>query len=79
MIHVKQRPARREHHANLSMEDGVTTNEFYYLLLVIGAFGAFAVGMSLATLQDMAWRRRQQAVPVAASRAPAHDVHRLAA
>jgi hypothetical protein len=79
LIHVKQRPARREHHAGLSMEAGVTTNEFYYLLLVIGAFGAFAVGMSLATLQDLAWRRREQAVPIATSRAPARDVRRLAA
>ena len=61
-----------------SMEDGVTTTEFYYLLLVLGAFGAFAVGMILATLQDMAWRRRQ-AVAAPASRAPGQDVRRLAA
>jgi hypothetical protein len=60
------------------MEDGVTTTEFYYLLLVLGAFGAFAVGMSVATVQDKAWRRRQ-AVTVAPSRAPAHDERRLAA
>lgn len=56
----------------------MTTTEFYYLLLVLGAFGAFAVGMILATLQDMAWRRRQ-AVSAPASRAPVHDVRRLAA
>jgi len=36
----------------------VTTTEFYYLLLVIGSFGAFAVGMILATIQDKAWARR---------------------
>ena len=42
-----------------SMEDGVTTTEFYYLLLVLGAFGAFAVGVILVTLQDKAWQRRE--------------------
>jgi hypothetical protein len=41
------------------VEDGVTTTEFYYLLLVIGAFAAFAVGMILATMQDKAWSRRE--------------------
>lgn len=51
-----------------SMEDGVTTTEFYYLLLVLGAFGAFAVGMSLATVQHKAWVRRQAAAAVAVSR-----------
>jgi hypothetical protein len=52
------------------VEDGVTTNEFYYLLLVLGAFGAFAVGISLALVQDRAWVRRQAAATVAASRSP---------
>ena len=51
-----------------SMEDGVTTSEFYYLLLVIGAFGAFAVGVSLAMFQDRMWVRRQAAATVAANR-----------
>jgi hypothetical protein len=40
------------------MEDSVTTNEFYYLVLVIGAFGAFATGVSAATMQYRAWLRR---------------------
>ena len=52
-----------------SMEDGVTTTEFYYLLLVLGAFGAFAVGMILATIQHKAWVRHQAAATVAVSRA----------
>jgi hypothetical protein len=46
------------------MEDNVTTNEFYYLVLVIGAFGAFAVGVSVATMQYKAWLRHMTvAVP----------------
>ena len=54
----------------------MTTTEFYYLLLVLGAFGAFAVGMILATIQDKAWQRREaglrgQASKVAETRSPA--------
>jgi hypothetical protein len=37
----------------------MTTNEFYYLVLVLGAFIAFAVGMSAAMAQYQAWRRGQ--------------------
>jgi hypothetical protein len=33
----------------------MTTNEFYYLLLVIGAFGSFAVGTALAMLKYREW------------------------
>jgi hypothetical protein len=58
------------------LEDGVTTTEFYYLLLVLGAFGAFAVGMSLATMQHKAWLRRQAAASVAVSGGPGKDVGR---
>ena len=36
----------------------MTTNEFYYLVLVIGAFGAFAAGLSVATIQYSAWLRQ---------------------
>jgi hypothetical protein len=54
------------------MEDGVTTNEFYYLVLVLGAFGAFAIGTSLATIQYKTWLRRQ----VAARRVPDKDAGR---
>jgi hypothetical protein len=39
------------------MEGSVTTNEFYYLLLVIGAFGAFATALSVATVRYKAWLR----------------------
>jgi hypothetical protein len=39
------------------MEGSVTTNEFYYLILVLGGFGAFAAAMALATIQYRAWRR----------------------
>jgi hypothetical protein len=41
------------------MEDRMTTNEFYYLILVLGAFGAFAVGVLTASLRYTAWLRRQ--------------------
>jgi hypothetical protein len=30
-------------------------NEFYYLLLVLGAFGGFAVAMVIATLRYKTW------------------------
>jgi hypothetical protein len=43
------------------MESAVTTTEFYYLLLVLGAFGAFAAAMSLATIQYRAWLRGTKA------------------
>lgn len=45
------------------------TNEFYFLVMVLGAFGAFALAMVIATLQYKAWLRRtagQQ--PAAANR-----------
>jgi hypothetical protein len=42
------------------MEDHVTTNEFYYLILVLGAFACFAVGVLTATLRYKAWLRRQE-------------------
>jgi hypothetical protein len=58
------------------MEDSVTTNEFYYLVLVIGAFGAFAVGVSVATIQYKAWLRRV-AVAVPASRSLDKQASRL--
>jgi hypothetical protein len=67
-MHVKRSSAGRKHHAVLSMEDSVTTNEFYYLLLVLGAFAAFALGTSVATLQYKAWLHRQGTVPAAHSR-----------
>lgn len=52
----------------------MTTNEFYYLLLVLGAFAEFAVGTSVATLQYKAWLRRQATAPAAPSRKPDKDV-----
>jgi hypothetical protein len=42
------------------MEDQMTTNESYYLILVLGAFGCFAVGTLTATLRYKAWVRRQE-------------------
>lgn len=38
----------------------MTTTEFYYLILVLGAFGCFAVGVLTATLRYKAWLRRQE-------------------
>lgn len=37
----------------------MTTNEFYYLILVLGAFGIFAVAVLTATLRYKAWLRQQ--------------------
>jgi hypothetical protein len=33
-------------------------NEIYYLILVLGAFGAFSVAMIALTLKDKAYARR---------------------
>lgn len=41
-----------------SMEGGVTTNEFYYLLLVLSAFGTFAAAMSIEAVRYNVWLRR---------------------
>jgi len=50
----------------------MTTNEFYYLILVLGAFGSFAVGVVIATVRYKAWLRRQERVATARLvRAPA--------
>ena len=35
-------------------------NELYYLLLVVAAFGGFAVAMVVATLQYKAWMKRSR-------------------
>jgi hypothetical protein len=35
----------------------MTTNEFYYLLFVLIAFGAFALGTAITTLQYKSWVR----------------------
>jgi hypothetical protein len=43
-------------------EDHVTTNEFYYLILVLGAFACFAAGVLTATLRYKAWLRRQESL-----------------
>ena len=45
------------------------TADFYFLVMVLGAFGAFAIAMVIATLQYKAWVRRMPAEqPVAANR-----------
>jgi len=61
-----------------SVEDGVTTNEFYYLLLVLFAFGAFAVGTGIAMIQYRAWRRRVPVRAAAAAKVPVEPMRRAA-
>ena len=39
----------------------MTTNEFYYLILVLGSFGAFAVGLFVARFQYQTWQRHSEA------------------
>ena len=41
----------------------MTNNEFYYLVLVIAAFGTFGVSLAIAHHQYKKWRDRQAAVP----------------
>jgi hypothetical protein len=36
----------------------MTINELYYLLLLLGGFGSFAVGLALAMLKYKAWVRK---------------------
>ena len=36
------------------------TNEFYYLLLVVGAFGGFAIAMVVATLRYKSWVKHNE-------------------
>ncbi len=42
-------------------------NEFYYLVMVIAAFGAFALAMVVATLRYKAWKTQQQAASATAT------------
>ena len=35
------------------------SHEFYYLLLVLGAFGGFAVSVVIATLQYKMWLKQK--------------------
>ena len=36
------------------------TNDFYFLVMVLGAFGAFAIAMIIATVQYKTWQKRTQ-------------------
>ena len=38
----------------------MANDEYYYLLLVLGAFGAFSIAMLTATIQDRAYARRSK-------------------
>jgi len=38
----------------------VTTNEFYYLILVLAAFGTFAFGLAVARLEYAMSRRKRR-------------------
>lgn len=42
------------------LEDRVKTNEFYYLVLVLGAFGTFALALAVARLQYVVARRKRR-------------------
>jgi hypothetical protein len=58
----------------------MTTNEFYYLILVLGAYACFAVGVLTATLRYKAWLRRLERTAVQPDRAePAKRVFARAA
>jgi hypothetical protein len=47
----------------------MATNDFYFLVMVLGAFGAFALAMVIATLQYRAWLRQTASEkPLAANR-----------
>ncbi len=42
-------------------------NEFYYLVMVVAAFGAFGVAMVVATVRYYAWKKQPQATSAAAT------------
>jgi hypothetical protein len=44
------------------LEDPMTTNEFYYLLLVCGAFAVFGISLALAYLRYKQWLKQQARV-----------------
>jgi hypothetical protein len=37
----------------------MASHEFYFMLLVIGAFGGFALAMVVATLQYKGWQKHR--------------------
>ena len=49
----------------------MTTNETYFLIMVLGAFGSFVVTMVVATLQYRAWLRRANGAVVERHQYPA--------
>jgi hypothetical protein len=60
------RPAGRQAPLEEIGGDVMTTNESYYLVLVLGAFGTFAIAMALAMSQYRAWARSSARKPHAA-------------
>lgn len=42
----------------------MTNNEFYYLVLVLGAFSAFGVALAVARVQYTTWLKKQVRQPV---------------
>jgi hypothetical protein len=54
----------------------MTTNEFYYMILVLAAFGTFAASVSLATLRYRAWLREGRFAT--AHRSASHGMARVA-
>jgi hypothetical protein len=60
LIQVNASPRPQPQREAALLEDAMTTNEFYYLVLVLGAFGSFAVAMALAMAQYKSWRRAER-------------------
>ena len=55
-------------HSSIHTEGTMETHDFYFLAMVLAAFGSFAVAVVIATLQYKAWlRRNPQAVPAHAN------------
>lgn len=69
-LHQTRRPCRVA--LTFQMEGHMATNEFYYLVMVLGAFGTFAVAVAAARLEYTAWRR--QAGRATARQPVANDV-----
>jgi hypothetical protein len=55
-VNATSPPARQP--TAVTLEEKMTTNEFYYLMLVLGSFVAFALGVGWSMIQYRAWVKK---------------------
>jgi hypothetical protein len=57
LIQIKPSVAWRPQPVVSVAETTMTTNEFYYMLLVLGTFGLFSLAIAIALVRYKAWVR----------------------